>query len=348
MQYIENVMLYCLKQINGERTIYSIYHLLNGKKSSQTIQDAHLFSLKRYFRILETLTRESFDKAFNRLVDKDLVETCGEQKFLLRGSGEAYLQKSLSPNYLNGWEYQHFTPLVWERLSLLIQVTSNLSFKETRYIPIQKNKEVHNWLKVILKNYSLPKNEIGKNLFTELVDCLEAVKDINPAVLVYRLTGYQQIGLTAQQTAMKLNMDPIQYQLEFINIIHYIMHMVENDPGRFKLLSTLLGDLVQTNSLTLSSQKTWELLNRGYSIEQIAKYRKLKVSTIEDHLVEFALNIEEFPIDSYVDQELQNKVLEISRQTATKQLKVIRSSLKTASYFQIRLVLAKYGDRQWN
>jgi uncharacterized protein YpbB len=62
---IENILLYCLKQLNGERTIYSIYHLLNGKKSSQTLQDAHLFSLKRYFGILESLTRESFDERFN-------------------------------------------------------------------------------------------------------------------------------------------------------------------------------------------------------------------------------------------------------------------------------------------
>jgi uncharacterized protein YpbB len=114
------------------------------------------------------------------------------------------------------------------------------------------------------------------------------------------------------------------------------------------VLSSLLANFEQKDSLTLSSRKTWELLNQDFSLEEIASIRHLKISTIEDHLVEFALNIEEFSIHSYVEEETQQKILEISRQEATRQLKVIRNFLKETSYFQIRLVLAKYGDRQWN
>jgi uncharacterized protein YpbB len=77
----------------------------------------------------------------------------------------------------------------------------------------------------------------------------------------------------------------------------------------------------------------------------IANLRHLKLSTIEDHLVELALNVEGFSIDSYVDRVLQNKILEVSRIEATKQLKLIREKIGAATYFQIRLVLAKYGDR---
>jgi uncharacterized protein YpbB len=90
------------------------------------------------------------------------------------------------------------------------------------------------------------------------------------------------------------------------------------------------------------------LLNQGFTAEEIASFRNLKISTIEDHLVEFALNVKDFSINSYVDEDIQLKILEISRQESTRQLKVIRNTLKTASYFQIRLVLAKYGDRQWS
>lgn len=345
---IENILLYCLKQLNGERTIYSIYHLLNGKKSSQTLQDAHLFSLKKYFRILEPLTRESFDEIFNRLLEKKLIEACGEQRYLLTSVGQDYLINNAPTCYVNGWRYQPFTLLVWERLSLLVQVTSNFTFQETKYIPIQKNTEVHNWLKDFLKSSSIPKQKLGKILFSELVDCLEQAKDINPAVLVFRLTGYKQIGLTSSQTAKKLNIDSIQYYLEFINILHCLIEFVESAPSRFKVLSSLLVNIEQKNSLTLSSRKTWVLLNQGFTPEEIARIRNLKSSTIEDHLVEFALNVKDFPINTFVEEVVQQKILEISRQEGTRQLKVIRNTLKTASYFQIRLVLAKYGDRQWN
>lgn len=345
---MENILLYCLKQINGERTIYSIYHLLNGKKSSQTLQDAHFFSLKKFFRILDPLSRENFDEMVNNLLEKKLVEACGEQRYKLTKAGHDYLTNKSLPDYINGWRYQTYTLLVWERLSLLIQVVSNITFQESKYIPIQKNTEVHNWLKDFLKRTSIPKQKLGEVLFGELVTCFEQASDINPAALVYRLTGYRQIGLTSMQTSKMLNIDSVHYHLEFINILHYLIQFVENNPSHFKVLSSLLANLQQEDSLTLSSRKTWVLLNQGFSPEEIASIRNLKISTIEDHFVEFALNVKDFSINTYVDVDVQQKILEISRQEATRQLKVIRNALKTASYFQIRLVLAKYGDRHWN
>ncbi|MDF2856065.1 MAG: hypothetical protein K0Q87_1916, partial [Neobacillus sp.] len=323
-------------------------HLLNGKKSSQTIQDAHLFSLKNYFRVLDPLTRETFDIIFKRLLDKKWVEPCNDQAYRISSLGSEYLQKFNPPKYLNGWKYHHISPVVWERLSLLTQVTSNLTYQESRYIPIQKNKEVHRWLKRLLKDNSLPREFLGKTLYSELVECLNGAKNINPAVLVFRLTGYRQIGLTTLQATKKLEMSPINYQIEFLNILHYIIRMIESDPNRFKLLSTLLVDLMDHSNLTVSARKTWELLNQGFTIEQISAIRHLKNSTIEDHLVEFALNIDEFSIDPYVDQEIQEKVMGISHLCGTRQLKLIRSKLPTTSYFKIRLVLARNGDQSWN
>jgi uncharacterized protein YpbB len=49
-----------------------------------------------------------------------------------------------------------------------------------------------------------------------------------------------------------------------------------------------------------------------------------------------------------VDKELQHKIMDLAFQLHTRQLKIIRNSLTQASYFQIRLVLAKYGELQWN
>ena len=115
---MENIILYCLKQLNGERTIFSIYHLLNGKKSSQTLQDAHLFSLKTFFRIMEPLTRETFEEIIKKLHDKQWIKSCGEQRFLPTDLGERIIAKNPLPEYINGWEYHQLTVLFWERLSM--------------------------------------------------------------------------------------------------------------------------------------------------------------------------------------------------------------------------------------
>ena len=345
---IESILLYCLKQLNGERTIFSIYHLLNGKKSSQTIQDAHLYSLKRFFRIFEHLPREAFEGMIRKISEKNLVSDCGDQRFLPSHAGEVFLNNNPTPSYLNGWKYHPQSIPFWERLSLLVQVTSNLVYQEQRYVPIHKNKQIHIWLKSVLKESNQTRAEMGKNLLSEMINCLEKDKLIDPSVLVFRLTGYQRIGLTSMQIAKNLNLDVFNYQVEFLNILHFLIQTIEMNTNRFPLLSTLLSEFQHNNSLTQSARKTWELLKQGISIDEIVNIRQLKLSTIEDHLVEFALNMNDFLIEDYVDLDMQTKILDISREAKTRQLKIIRNCIKTATYFQIRLVLAKHGESQWN
>ncbi|EKN69639.1 hypothetical protein BABA_09441 [Neobacillus bataviensis LMG 21833] len=347
MLQLEAIILYCLTQLNNERTIYSIFHLINGKKSSQTIQDAHLFSLKRFFGIYDTLTRDSFDEIIHSMCKNEWINHCGEQQYILTNTGKSILESHPVPPYLNGWGYQPFTSLFWERLSLFIQVTSNLIFGEARYQPIQKNKDVHLWLKAAIKEMRISRNELGDMVFTELITCFDETEEINPAILVFRLTGFEQIGLTSIQTAKKLNMDIHDYHIGFIHTLHFLLQTIMRNPARFRILAILIKDLNQNDELTISSRKTLALLNEGYSPDMIAKFRKLKLSTIEDHFVEFALSVNHFSIDPYVDKELQIKIIEISRRMGTRQLKLIKDQLQSATYFQIRLVLAKYGDREW-
>jgi uncharacterized protein YpbB len=348
MKQIESIILYCLKQLNCERTVYSIFHLLNGKKSSQTIQDAHLFSLKNFFGVYEPLKRDAFEEIIQSMINQNQISFHGDQRYHLTTHGKTLLENNPPTYYLDGWNYHSITNLFWERLSLFIQVTSNLVYGEKRYIPIQKNKEHHQWLKSVVKEIKIPKKEVGELVFAELVSCFDHYNGVDPSIFVFRLTGFKQIGLTPQQTARKLEMDEHEYHLAFIQTLHYLIQKIGQEAGQFSILPLLIRGLKQTNELTLSSRKTWDLLNQGYPLDHIANLRQLKMSTIEDHLVEFALHVNDFSIDSYVSKNLQEEILSISRKSGTRQLKVIRDKLNTATYFQIRLVLAKYGDRSWN
>jgi uncharacterized protein YpbB len=345
MLQIESIILNCLKQLNRERTIYSVYHLLNGKKSSQTIQDAHLFSLKKYFGIYEHLTRDAFDEIYHMMEAKKWLISDGEQRYSLTTSGMELLDNHQMPKYIYGWSYHQIANLFWGRLSLFIQVVSNLSFGEARYIPIQKDKEVHIWIKSVLRDIPISRKELGSITYLELMECFNGAKDIDPALLVFRLTGFQSIGLTHAQAAKQLNLNLHDYHIGFINTLHFLIQKISESGTHFKILPCLIKDLIQADELTLSSRKTQKLLNLGYTLEKISNIRNLKLSTIEDHLVELALNVEDFSLETYVDKELMKRILEISRQKGTKQLKVIREEAADATYFQIRLVIAKYGDR---
>lgn len=347
MSYFDGVILHCLKRLNGERTVYSIYHLLKGKKTSQTIQDAHLYQLTYFFGVYPSLTREGLEKESNHLINHRWIAPCEDHRFRLTQMGEEFLfhfeNQYPSPVYLNGLKYHQKDLKFWERLSLLVQVVSNLTHKETSYIPIQKNKETHSWLKSFLNKTSLERNLLSKTLYKELVDCLKSEDRLNPSILIFRLTGYNQIGQTSLQTAEMLKMEVEQYYLEFLNILHYILEQIATNKNRFPLLHSILENSKQTMLMTNSSGKTYELLKMGFSIEEIAIKRNLKESTIEDHIVEIALNIADFSIDNFVDQQKQITILSVAKQTGSKQLKFIRNAVPAANYFEIRLVLAKHG-----
>jgi uncharacterized protein YpbB len=347
MSYFDRVILDCLKSLNSERTIYSIYHLLKGKKTSQTIQDAHLFQLTPYFGVYSSITRDTFEAVIKKQSEQEWIFSQGDQRFGLTKAGEEYLielcNQFPAPIYLNGLKFHQKDLRFWERLSLLVQVVSNLVNKEANYIPIQKNRETHSWVKSFLQRNNLGRNQFGKALYGELAACLQSGHRLEPAILIFRLTGFKMIGQTSQQVAEMLDMDTLQYQLEFLNILHYLIEKISTNKNEFPLLYSILENLNEKLVMTNSSYKTYELLKRGYSIEEVAEYRQLKTSTIEDHIVEIALNVVDFSIDVFVDQQKQKRIITAAEKTASKQLKLIKNEVLAANYFEIRLVLAKHG-----
>lgn len=345
--FLHLVVLLCLQRINSERTIYSLYHLLCGKKSSQTIQDAHLFQITQFYRTYNSLTRKQYENIIIELERLNLIVLTKEQHYVLTDDGRVFLENELKSypflSYLDGWNYQ-YSEVFWQRLSLVVQVTSHLVNKDRNYIPIQRNRHLLNWLKSFFLHHRLNRKEFSRNLYEELHLVLDQCAEISPNVLVIRFTGYENIGLTEKQACDYLEMEQTLYQYQFQALLHYILEKVQNVPGRFALLSSLIMDLQTTFQITESSKKTLDLLNKGFSIERIAQIRKLKVSTIQDHIVELALQMKSFQIDPFVDKQTMNLILKAREEAASKQLRYIRELVPEATYFQIRLVLSKFGD----
>lgn len=348
ISYTEKVILHCLTKIGNQRTIFSILHLLNGKKTSQTIQDAHLFHLTEFFHLFPRLHRNEFTEIYKRMEKVNIIIEKENLSYKLTNQGQKIINGSSNPlpAYVNGWQYHRYTARFWERLSLLVQVVSQLNKQNQRYIPIQTKKEVHYWLKSLLKQLKWKREDLAKQLFGELSALLGKDESIRPILLVIRLSGYSKIGLTAEQVSDKLRMNEDEYHIHFLNILHYMIQQVEKSRTEFPILQQLILDDDHSFSLlTKSTSKTYQLLQQGLSIDEIAAYRNLKKGTIEDHIVEIALNIQDFTIDKYVSQFNQQQIERASKNVSTKQLKYIRQSVPGANYFEIRLVLAKNGIR---
>ena len=96
--------------------------------------------------------------------------------------------------------------------------------------------------------------------------------------------------------------------------------------------------------MTKSTSVTYKLLKKGFSIEDIAAYRKVKKSTIEDHIIEIVLNDPQFPIDDFIHKDTLKKIKKTAAIVGKKKLRPIKERLENVTYFQIRLALAVLGD----
>ena len=69
------------------------------------------------------------------------------------------------------------------------------------------------------------------------------------------------------------------------------------------------------------------------TIDQIATIRRLRQSTIEDHIIEIALSDHLFPIDDFIDQSVATEILHSAKQLGQRKLKPIKEQFRTCILF---------------
>ena len=346
MTYLNYVILYCFMSINGERSIYSVYHILKGKKSSQSIQDAHIFHLQPFFLSLPKLKRSFFNQKIKELENAGCITLGDSDNALVTEKGlkdvKEHFQDARFPSAMNGLLYGDQTRLFWMRLSLLVQVLSNGKRNETVYFPVQRNRVIQEWVKNCIRTN--PDNDkLSSILFKELSSILHT-QESDPSILIYRLTGYQDYGWTELQVADMLEMDKEEFRFEFLNLLHRMLAEIESDPSNYPLLYSISLKNDSRQNLTISTSKTYDLYKRGHSLEEISRIRKLKQNTIEDHVIELILTQEDLAIDPFITREDYVKVLDVMKKEKTKRLKPIKEKLPQLTYFQIRVAIAKAGE----
>jgi uncharacterized protein YpbB len=345
METIMLITLYCLSNINGERSIYSVYHLFKGKRSSQTIQDANLYNIKQFFGILPKLDRIQFENIVKQLLTETFIEY-KRDTLIVTATGSLFLERHSLPTYINGWRYMLITPLFWGRLSVAVQSLSNIIHYNNKFIPINRDDSILSWVRGFLKNQPFPRDVLSLKIYEELRNLLTKLDERSATIFVLKLTGKKRIGLTNEQIAKIQSITLLEVQINFISTIHFFLSQVENKKGHFPLLSEMAKFNKHQLVLTESTKKTYELLKLGRTIEQVATIRKLKKNTIEDHVIEIALTDNNFNHSIYMDEQRFEEISRCILSLKTNQLKVIKQAMsKEVSYFEIRLVLAKVGGK---
>lgn len=350
--FTEALFLYFIDKLNGERSIYAIYHLLKGKKSSQTIQDAHLFGVKKLFGTYSPITREQLEQCVSASIKhKCLIETNKENHFLLTEKGRQESRKYLSihplPIDLDGWGFQNNAAVFWGRLTLLLQSLSHIINDENYFYPIQRNAGIQNWVKRFFQLHPLNRSEMGQSYYDELVRLLEKKSSVERDVFVMRLTGSHRIGSTFKQISEAAKIDEVYVRFLFLGMLHYMIREITVNREDYPYLYAVVKDLPPNGDrpLTESARLTLTYIEAGKQLKEVAAIRRLKVNTIEDHIVEIVLAKPDFSITSFVSETTEDEIMETAKKLKTRQLKIIKNQLanEDVTFFQIRLVLARAG-----
>ncbi|MEC2915576.1 helix-turn-helix domain-containing protein [Bacillus cereus] len=344
---IQYTLLHCLKQLNGERTVSSIYYLLKGKRSSQTLQDGNMFRISFLFGIYKSLNRNDYEGEVAKLLQANFIQEIHENTYVLTPTGKMQLHKweevYAFPAHLHGLHYGELGETFWKRLSLIIQTISNLQQNNTKFIPIQQDTEIMMWVKRFLTGIPYKRSELARKLWTEVYNLLEKSNTIEATIVTYRLTGYERIGCTLQQLAEITKQDIFRVYFLFWGTMHFFIQEVRDKENEFPLLAEIISYPNERAELfSLSTKKTYNFWRQGRSLEEIATIRNLKVATIEDHFVEIALREKDFSIEMFMEKEKIDKVIKVIEALQTRKLRVLKQAVgEDISYFEVRLVLAR-------
>ncbi|MHA6259612.1 YpbB family protein [Sporosarcina sp. CAU 1771] len=335
------IILSIICRMDGERSIYSGLHLLRGKRSGQTLQDIEYFNLRNFFGIYPKLNIELYDEAFRELKDSDSLFITEEKIVRLTDKGRA-LASALPTYHFNGWDYRGNEMIFFSRLSLFVQTVSNIKAGEKLFIPIEKDHDVQVFVKALFRSQSITTPELSRKLFEELRTCIitSNMSEEQKLIVTHRLGGFGLTGWTWNQLAERLKLSVTGVRLLFVESLHMLLSAVEQEDN-ISLLKKMTDEVKVASYLTTSASQTKYLFNKGMSMEDIARFRRLKMSTIEDHFVEMSFNEIDFPLDQFVSstdiKEVTNKVEELE----TKRLRLLKDDFEHLSYFQLRLILGR-------
>jgi len=345
----KKIILHSIKQINNERTAVAIYHLLTGKKSIQTVQDAHMYNLNAFYGILQRLQISFYENIINQYEEANLLKGGNGDFVRLTNRGNEWLDKNkhIQIHNFNGIKYHQRDEQFMKRLLLFIQMLTNSKKNNYNYIPIVEERQYTLWARQV---YHEIKDQLDENLLQlekELLLIGEKLSDEEANIFIDRLTGYKIYGQSIYQLSDQYKYTPVDIQLILVKVIHRMMDIVTENPDRFYVLARMLPSKQKGGLVTNSAKRTFELLKLGHNIEQIAKIRKLRLGTIQDHIVEISLYDHSFPFDDFLSESTKKEIFQVMEELNTFKLKQIKDKVNDKiTYFEIRLALSKYNQNK--
>lgn len=271
------------------RRIRVIENTLKSRRTVSTLFWAKQYGILTWTGAFRKLEREQFDRSLDELLQNGLIRIDEKEQALLTTAGvleqEEMIDHSYQPSFFE-WYWLANTNQIESRLYFAIQVISELAYHNRYYAPLTNDYREQQFIKNWLHTYP---GDLIKEMIKELEilgDSLASVDQRLANYFFYSLIGYHEAGMTVTDFKRLFSLDDFDVQVLKHDALLAVTAFSRSYHGA---LSQLLENLIASSPLSLSSQRTTDLYRQGRSISEIARYRRLRESTVREHLLESAI-----------------------------------------------------------
>lgn len=291
----------------------SVYQVLIGKRTATTLFFAFSNNLTAYFGLYPKLTKDAWMSYTQNVAEYISVEAIFRQNDQINYMHllvDDILQKR---NGLIIPSHHHKHHLAFK---LLLQVLSNIQAENPHYSPIVQDLEVQQLIKDFIsmaKSADAPQaglQAITKSLHQQLAKELSAFPDQAALIFLEQFEGAKLPAQTLEQVAENHQISKRAVVITQQALMDQIYqnwvsgHTLGAETQWLQIFAQ--GVFNQFPIWNQTTQDTLNLINQGWSLQKIADKRRLKLSTITEHIIEITLS---FPwiIQPIVVEELNLK-----------------------------------------
>ena len=226
---------------------------------------------------------------------------------------------------LKGWEKQFY---------LLVQVASELSYQNNKYFAITNDLKAQQLFKNWFRRYG--KTTLLGEITTSLTDFLAHEPELNAQLFCEQLTGHGRLGQTKAQLAKSYQLQIAEIEVGWRDLCaRYAKYLLDQN---FELAKLVMPYKRLTN-LPASTEKTYSLFLAGKSIEEIADLRKIRKSTVQEHLFILSFLADDFTRERLLSPKIKKLIMDFFASCPVLDWKFqqLHESYPEISFFEYRL-----------
>lgn len=301
-----NTFILALFAEHGKLKPSSLFHLLNGKRTTSILSFGFFHDLLALNGVLPNYSQKAYEKTLADLLQEQLLEETldGQLQLTQKGRQNVPMQATIL-SQVDYFSYGRNTEKMWRFVQFVLQVTSYLG-KTNRYLPLETSPEYTERVRQLVRR---SENQLPNQIYKELTQIFSRMPKEEANYLAQTFSGYHFVGQASYQLVPQNFQEMPWAQLFHDSQVHHFFHELAGHPD-FILYHFLQPYYFENENQSMG--KTRQLFLKGYSREQIMKIRHIKSGTINDHLIEWALRTPDFPFERFISSQAREKLQQLS------------------------------------